>query len=130
MVNFATSEDLMKSAEDVVSLIDDLDKLNGLTKYYGTQLLSPHEVVYAMPSKQAEAMADDALMLDKLTFSLTKLASLGNELFENVHGEDFVNEIIDEAGNLDVSKMAAVLPTLPRPDKVVLEEHIVRKCKS
>lgn len=128
MVNFATSEDLIKSAEEVVTLIDDLDHLNGLNKYYGTKILSPHEVVYSMPIKEASAMADDALKLDKLTFSITKLAELGNEVFENVLGEDFVNEIVNEQGKLDVSKMAAIIPTLPRPEKVVLEEHIVRRC--
>lgn len=128
MVNFATSDDLIKSASEIVGLIDQLDQLNGLTKYYGTKILSPNEVVYSMPIKEAESVADDSLQLDKLTFSITKLAELGNQIFEDVLGEDFVNEIVDESGKLDTSKMAAVLPTLPRPDKVVLEEHIVRRC--
>lgn len=126
-LQFASSEELIKSAEDFVSTIDELDQLNGLDKYYGSRLLSPSEVVFSMTVKQAESLAHDSITLNRLTFSATKLASLSADLFKEALGDDILTEISDN-GRLVADKLAAVIPTLPRPDKLILEQAIVSAC--
>ena len=129
VVGFTTSDELIKNAEDLVAVLDELDILNGMTKCYGHDLLSPREVVYSMDVKQAQAIVEDTVVLDKLPFSVIKLAQLDPDVFREVLGDDFISEVSNEEGKLDVAKMAAVLPTLPRPDKVVLETAIVARCQ-
>jgi len=118
---------LIKNADALVAVIDDLDKLNGMTKHYGRDILSPNEVVYAMPMKDAEALMDDTVTLDRIAFSSVKLAELDPSVFGDVLGEDFIAQVSKD-GKLDAAKMAAILPTLPRPDRAVLEASIVRQC--
>lgn len=127
VVGFGSSEDLIKNADILVQVIDDLDKLNGMTKHYGRDILSPNEVVYAMPVKDAEALVGDTVVLDRIAFSSVKLAQLDPSVFGDVLGEDFVTQVSKD-GRLDATKMAAILPTLPRPDRAVLEASIVRQC--
>ena len=127
VVGFATSDELIKNADALVAVIDDLDKLNGMTKHYGRDILSPNEVVYAMPVKDAEALMDDTVTLDRIAFSSVKLAELDPSVFGDVLGEDFIAQVSKD-GKLDAAKMAAILPTLPRPDRAVLEASIVRQC--
>jgi hypothetical protein len=113
--------------EKIAEVIDSVDRLNGFGRLYGTKLLPPADVVWAMSTKEAEQVADDSLELNKLVFSIQKLASLEPDVF-SILGDDFVAELTDGEGALDTEKMAAILPTLPRPDKVVLEEHITSLC--
>ena len=128
MLQFASSDDLVKSAEDFVHTLDDLDQLNGLDKYYGTRLLSPSEVVFSMTVKKAEALAADAITLGSMTFSAVKLAGLPPSVFGEALGDDVLTEI-SEDGKLSADKMASVIPTLPRPDKLVLEQAIAALCR-
>lgn len=128
VVGFSSAEELMKNADVLVQVIDDLDKLNGMTKHYGRDILSPHEVVYSMGVKQAETLINDTVTLDRLAFSSIKLAQLDPSVFYDVLGGEFMSEVMDSNGKLDATKMAAILPTLPRPDRVVLEQNIVRQC--
>ena len=127
LLQFANSDELIKSADDFVHMVDELDQLNGLTKYYGSRLLSPNEIVFSMTVKDAEALADDSITLDKYTFSATKLASLDPGLFREALGDGIIAELSDKGG-LSADKLAAVLPTLPRPDKLMLEQAIVGAC--
>ena len=118
-----SAEELAQNIEKIADNIDELDRLNGLEKYYNTRILFPSEVVYAMSMKQASAYADDALTLNKRTFSIEKLAALSPEVF-GVLGDDLVTDISTD-GALSAEKMAMILPTLPRPDKKLLEDHLV-----
>lgn len=129
VVGFATADELIKSADEIVAVIDDLDVLNGMTRHYGRDLLSPREVVYSMDIKEAESLVKDTVTLNRLSFSTAKLAELGPDVFRDVLGDAIIAEISNGQGKLDASKMAAVLPTLPRPDKVVLEDSILRQCE-
>lgn len=116
------SETLDKIAET----IDSVDRLNGFGRLYGVKLLPPADVVWALSTKEAESLVDDAVELNKHVFSIQKLASLEPDVF-SVLGDDFVKELCD-GDALSSEKMAAILPTLPKPDKVVLEEHIISLC--
>lgn len=112
--------------DKIAETIDSVDRLNGFARLYGVKLLPPADVVWALSTKEAEALVDDAVELNRHVFSVQKLASLEPDVF-SVLGDDFVKEISD-GENLSAEKMAAILPTLPKPDKVVLEEHITSLC--
>jgi hypothetical protein len=127
MLNFASSDELIKSADDFVHTLDELDQLNGLDKHYGRLLLSPSEVVFSMTVKQAESAVRDNITLNKLTFSATKLAGVSPFVFREALGDDILAEISDN-GKLSAEKLAAVIPTLPRPDRLILEQAIVSAC--
>jgi hypothetical protein len=112
--------------EKIAEVIDAVDRLNGFTRVYGSRLLPPADVVWALSTKEAEAIVDDSVELHNHVFSIQKLAGLEPTVF-SILGDDFVKELCD-GDELSAQKMAAILPTLPRPDKVVLEEHIVSAC--
>jgi len=118
-----SAEELAQNIEKVADNIDQLDRLNGLEKHYNTKILFPSEVVYAMSMKQASSYVDDALTLHKRTFSIEKLAGLSPDIF-GVLGDDLVTDLSTD-GALCAEKMAMILPTLPRPDKKLLEDHLV-----
>lgn len=114
------------SLEKIAETIDSVDRLNGFGRLYGVRLLPPADVVWALSTKEAEALVDDSVELNKHVFSIQKLAALEPDVF-SILGDDFVKELCDGEA-LSGEKMAAILPTLPRPDKVVLEEHIISRC--
>jgi hypothetical protein len=70
---------------------------------------------------------DDSVELHQYVFSIQKLATLHPSVF-SILGDDFAKELTFDSGELDPTKLAAILPTLPRPDKIVLEEHIASVC--
>jgi len=118
----ASTEDLLANLEKLAEVIDMLDEANGLKSQYNVKLLSPNESIYTMTLKEASAVVDDAIVLDKYTMKISSMAKLDPDTF-NVLGDDFANELSTD-GKLDVQKMATILPTLPAPDKKLLEEEI------
>jgi hypothetical protein len=54
---------------------------------------------------------------------MAKLAGLSPETY-SILGDDFVEAVTDD-GTLNKEKLAAILPTLPNPDKTLLEDHLV-----
>ena len=120
-------EELYDNLDKIAEVVDTIDRLNGMDKAYGRKLLAPSDFLYSMTSKQANDLQKDALHLNQYTFSITKLAALDPDIFKAALGDDMF-DAISVAGKLDLDKMAAVLPTLPRPDKMALEEYITACC--
>ena len=118
----ATTEELLENMDKLASVIDALDSANGLKAHYNVKIMSPQETIYSMTVKEASAAVEDSLVLSEHTFKITKLAELDPEVF-NVLGDNFSDELSTD-GKLDATKMAAILPTLPRPDKRLLEDEI------
>lgn len=118
----SSNEEFMGSLDKIAEVIDALDGVNGMRSQYNVKLLSPQEIIYSMSVKEASAVIDSSLVLNKHTFKLDKMAELNPDTF-NVLGDNFSDELSTD-GKLDIKKMAAILPTLPTPDKRLLEEEI------
>jgi hypothetical protein len=127
MIASATPEELTGSLDKIAENIDAVDRLTGINRFYGDKIMPPADIVFGIPIKQASAVLDDAVTLNRMTFSITKLAELGPD-FLDVLGDDFISAISTEE-KLDVEKLAAILPTLPRSDKIILEGHILENCE-
>lgn len=121
--------ELMDNLDKLANVLTELDRLNGMDDQYGRTILAPVDFIYAMMPKQAAAFVKDALTLDQHTFSIRKLAAADPGIFKTALGEDLFKAISDDKGKLDATKMADVLPTLPRPDKMMLEGHIIACCE-
>lgn len=120
--------DLMEETEKVASIMESIDELNGMDH---SDYWTPLTAICPMTVKEAQALVDNSLELDGLTFDVTKLASsLDPQIFTDVLGEEFSTEITDDAGALDAEKMAEILPTLPLPDKRLLAKYIVANCEA
>jgi hypothetical protein len=118
----ASTEELLANLEKLAEVIDLLDEVNGLKAAYNVKILSPNESIYAMTMKEASDIVNDSVVLGKYTMKISSLAKLDPDTF-NVLGDNFANELSTD-GKLDTQKMAMILPTLPAPDKKLLEEEI------
>jgi len=108
----------------MAEVIDITDRAGRLHKFYGRGLELPEEVGIGSTLTK---MSEDAKDLFKLTsgcvlsktdlakVAADKLAALGNDLVEAVKGEE---------GNIDPDKAAAIFPTLPRDDALLVENSL------
>jgi hypothetical protein len=103
--------------------IEDIDRAEGLHTMYGRRLLCPADFVYDIDIKEAMAVSEDTVELDRYMFSLTKLAELDPSVYGECLGEDFASRITAD-GKVDSVKLADELFSLPKPDKVALERHL------
>ena len=129
VVSASPAEELMDNLDKLAHVLNELDKANGLDGQYGKTLLAPADFVYGMMPKEAAAFVKDALTLDQHTFSIRKLAEVSPSIFKTALGDDLFKAISDNTGKLDTTKMAEILPTLPKPDKMMLEGHIIACCE-
>ena len=119
--------ELLPVLDKIAEIVDRVDSLNGFARHYGSKLLAPADFIFVLNEKEAESFVDDSLRLAKHTFSLKKLATLDPEVFA-IMGDDLVEELIGEDAKLDSEKLAALLPNLPQPEKVLLEQHLANTC--
>ena len=120
MVDDPTYADSTETQVKLAQAVEDLQTLLGFN-YDNHQF--PEEIVWGMSIKEAQALADDAITLGKLTYSLTKLSELDPGAFA-VLGDDFVLDITSTDGGVNREKLADILPTIPLPDKRILETHL------
>jgi len=123
LAEFSVNE-LGPCLDKLAEVLDDFDNAAGLTQYYGTKLRMPADFLFEVSLKEAESVVDDSIELGKYVFSAEKLASLSPSVFSDVLGSDFVRDLSTD-DTLDQQKIADVLPTLPRPDKTALEDHLI-----
>jgi hypothetical protein len=122
-------EELVDNLDKLAHVIEQLDIANGMDSQYGRSILHPAEFVYSMAPAEGVAFIKNAIKLHQHTFNAKKLAELDPDILKAALGDDVVKAISGPDGALDPDKMAEVLPTLPRPDKITLEEHIVASCE-
>ena len=124
-ISMATPEELMGGAlTKIGELVEQLDTLNNMADYVGSKVTFPADFLFSMDAKRAMDLSDDAVHLNRHTFSAKRLCELGPEFFKGAMGDEFVTTV-SENGALDPVKLASVVATLPRPDKTALEEYIV-----
>jgi hypothetical protein len=124
MISELDNTEFGHSLDKLAEVLDDFDRGAELTQHYGTRLRMPADFLYDVPLKQAEDAVAGAILLDQYAFSAEKLAALDPTVFTDVLGDSVVRDMSTDE-KLDQQKVADVLPTLPRPDKVALEEHLV-----
>jgi hypothetical protein len=124
VVAAANAQELLAVLDKIAEVVDSVDRLSGFHRLYGRKLLPPADFIYAMTEKEAAAMVADSVPLNRHTFSIRKLAELDPEVFA-VLGDDFPRELATADGKTNAEKLAAILPTLPLPDKELLENHLV-----
>lgn len=96
-------ESLVKLAHS----ISELDKTAGLDSLYGRRLPDPLETVFNTTKK-----AEQTIDLGGREVALSKLAALPSHVYADIFGSDLLPEITT-GKDLDTSKLATVLPTLP-----------------
>lgn len=121
----ATTEELIENLDKIAAMIDDFDAAAGLRGEYGKSLLMPADVVYSLDVKAAEEWESDAVELDKYVFSLKKLAELPLAAYHEVLGPDFAESVKSADNKVDLGKLSDNLFSLPRPDKMALEDFLV-----
>lgn len=97
-----------------------LDKLAGLEKYYDRDLPDPIRTVFNTTQK----IAEDALDMAGRSIALSKLAALPASFWSDVVGPDMLKDITDKTGQVDATKLADVLPTLPLDLKLILKHQV------
>lgn len=107
-------EDQMKLA----SLLNELDQKSGVNQFYGKSILDPIRTVF-----NTEKLAADALDLGGYTFSAKKLAALPATFWGDALGHDIMQEIAPD-GNVKMSALKEILPTLPQDLKVTLGRQL------
>lgn len=129
VVAHSPAEELMENLDKLAHVVTELDKANGMDAKYGKSILPPADFIYSMMPKDAADFVKDALVLHRHTFSIRKLAEVDPDVFRAALGDDMFKAIATDRGALDPVKMAEILPTLPSPDKLALEEHIIASCE-
>ena len=120
----ASMDEIQVDLDKIAELVDAVDRQEGLDRQYNKKVLAPADFLFPMESKVAESLADDSVELDRHIFSLSKLAGLPESIFADALGDEFVQRVKKASGEIDRSKLADELFSLPKPDKVALEEHL------
>jgi hypothetical protein len=107
-------DSLVKIAQTIAIL----DERAGLTKYYDRKLPDALQTVFNT-EKTASACVD---LCGKMV-PITKLASLPASFWSDLGGAELANEIAPN-GQVDASKLAAIVDTLPLDLKVVLKSQV------
>ena len=129
----ATPKDIMDSLQKLAEVIERYDSAAGLLeKRASKHLPMPSDIIYSLDEMQAKEAIDDSVELDKYVFSITKLAELPLATYTDILGDDFADAIsvkkADGTQSINTQKLEENLFSLPKPDKVALEEHILRIC--
>lgn len=125
MVANMPQEEVAQSLDKIAEVIEAFDQTSGLDKYYNTKILMPADFLFDINLKTAEEALVDSVELDRHVFSLTKLAELPTELYQNILGDEFVKAVVKTGtSQIDKEKLADNLYSLPKPDKTALEEHL------
>jgi hypothetical protein len=128
LVATASEAELSDGLQELATVIDGFDKVAGLTEHYGKTISMPADIIYSVPMDKAVKFASDAVELHQHVFSAEKLAELPVSVFTDVLGDDFGNAIA-KGVKIDAVKLADNLHSLPKPDKVALEQHLVELYK-
>lgn len=107
-------EDQIKLA----SLLNEMDHKSGVDKFYGRSIPDPLRTVF-----NTEKLASDALDLGGYTFSIKKLAALPSTFWSDALGADVMREIAPD-GDVKMSALKEILPTLPQDLKIVIGKQL------
>jgi hypothetical protein len=102
------AEALAGATEKIAELVEDTDVIESWRSRYGKDMSAPEDFLFDMDVKQAEAIVNDVVEIGGDALSLSKLAELPDEVFDNVLGEGFAASV-KEAGAIDPRKLGEAL---------------------
>lgn len=101
-------EALDGTTDKIAELVEDVDVIENWRGRYGKDMSAPEDFLFDMDVKQAEAIVNDVIEIGGDALSLSKLAELPDEVFDNVLGEGFA-ESVKEAGAIDPRRLGEAL---------------------
>ena len=102
------AEALDGSTDKIAELVEDVDVIENWRGRYGKDMSAPEDFLFDMDVKQAEAIVNDVVEVGGDALSLSKLAELPDEVFDDVLGEGFADSV-KEAGAIDPKKLGEAL---------------------
>lgn len=111
--------------EKLAEALDMLDRETGLYQHYADGVPMPEEVCFNVLAKEAEAfVANQVVLQTGSIYQLADFARLPIEKVAAVLGEEVAQQLKNAQGQLDITKLAEIAPTLPRPDAKLLERML------
>ena len=110
--NIVDSEELQ---EKIATILDTFDREHKIYRHYDHGLRTPEEVCYGLSLSSMEEKIASELRINNKSILFKDLATKKAEQFRAL-GDDFVNEIADSEGNVDIEKISSIVPTLPKGD--------------
>lgn len=102
------AEALAGATDKIAELVEDVDVIEDWRGRYGKDMSAPEDFLFDMDVKQAEAIVNDVVEIGGDALSLSKLAELPDEVFDDVLGEGFADSV-KEAGAIDPRKLGEAL---------------------
>lgn len=125
LVGASDDEELHANVEKIAEVLEQFDKLEGLTKHYGKGITYPTDFLYGVSLKEADTFVNKSAKLHRYVFNVEKLAeNMPVQLITDILGEKRGLDSCDN-GKLSVVKLAAMLNQLPMADKAALEDGIL-----
>lgn len=118
-------EALSGSTDEIAKLAEDVDIIEDFRSRYGKDMTAPEDFLFAMDVKQAEAVLNDVIELGGDALSLSKLAELPDEVFDNVLGDGFADSV-KEGSCIDPVKLGEALAARPVEDRNELSHALKR----
>jgi hypothetical protein len=126
LVAVMDNKEFGENLDKIAEIIDAFDKVANLTSQYDRKILMPADFLYDLDMKAAADAVENAVELNNHVFYLSKLAELDVAVYGVVLGPDFVQAIIKQGTQkIDADKLSDNLSSLPKPDKVALEDYLV-----
>lgn len=119
------AEALAGTLDKIAELVEDVDVVENWRSRYGKDMTSPEDFLFDMDVKRAEAALNDVVEIGGDALSLSKLAELPDETFDDVLGEGFADSV-KEAGAIDPRKLGDALAARPVEDLNELS-HALRR---
>jgi hypothetical protein len=121
----AAPYDICHNGSVFVSALEALDVKHGLNTKWGSQLQHPVDVCYRTNMTKAAAIADSTVHLTTGTpIDLSKISDHQLEKGLKIAGDDFLSYCQTDGLNVDRSKAAEILPTLPKPEAYRFETAV------
>jgi hypothetical protein len=94
--------------EKIAQTLEELDEIAGLAQHWSRKLPDPAATVW-----NSTKVASPGMTLGGRFIPMERLAAYPMSFYSDAMGPDIANEIGDLSGNVDLSRLAQVLPTLP-----------------
>lgn len=109
--------DICHNTDLFLGALEAVDVKHGLNTKWGSQLQHPVDVCYRVNMTKAAAVADATVHLTTGTpIDLSKISDHQLEKGLKIAGDDFLSYCQTDGLNVDRSKAAEILPTLPKPE--------------
>jgi len=111
--------------QKLAAVIDATDRETGLSEHYIHGVELPEEMFFDVLAKEAEEFVDSHITLTTgKIYPVGVLAQIPLDKLASVMGDDFVKAISNADGDVEISKLAEIAPTLPRGDATLFERVV------